>query len=248
MGVILLSILVIAIAYVCGSLCSAIIVSQMFALPDPRTEGSHNPGATNVMRLAGKKYAALVLLGDMLKGLLPVMLARFLEVPDAVVGFTCLAAVVGHMYPVFFGFKGGKGVATALGAFLGLHFVMGVVLVATWLLVANISRYSSLASMVTITLAPLYAIVSSGNVNSFPALGIITILVLYQHRNNITRLIDGTEPELRIRHKQLSDLTDDILNKSIADDMEVSEKTSQAEEAPAATAGKKQEPGEKEQG
>lgn len=218
MGSILLSVLVIGIGYLCGSLCSAIIISRMFSLPDPRSEGSKNPGATNVLRLSGKKYAAMVLLGDMLKGLLPVLLAKILHAPAEAIGFTCLAAVLGHMYPVFFGFKGGKGVATALGALLGLHFIMGVVLIATWLLVASISRYSSLASMVTITLAPLYAIVSSGNLSSFPGLAIITIFVLYKHRNNITRLIDGNEPELRLRHKQLSDLTDDILAKSIADE------------------------------
>jgi len=223
MGTILLSVLVIVAGYLSGSLCSAIIVSRLFSLPDPCSEGSKNPGATNVLRLAGKKYAALVLLGDMLKGVLPVLLARVLELPDVIVGFTCLAAVVGHMYPVFFGFKGGKGVATAFGAFLALHFLMGIVLIATWLLIANISRYSSLASIITITLAPLYAIVSTGNMACFPALIIITVLVLYQHRNNVVRLIDGQEPELRLRHKQLSDLTDDILKKSIADDMEPSD-------------------------
>jgi glycerol-3-phosphate acyltransferase PlsY len=211
MGSIVLSVFVIILAYLCGSLCSAIIVSRIFSLPDPCQEGSKNPGATNVLRLAGKKYAAIVMLGDTLKGLLPVVLANILEIPPEAIGFTCLAAVLGHMYPIFFNFKGGKGVATALGAFLGLHFIMGVVVIATWLLVANITRYSSMASMVSITLAPLFSIVSLGNLSSFPPLLMIAALVLYKHRNNITRLMDGQEPKLKFRHHQLSDVAEDLL-------------------------------------
>lgn len=207
---ILLSFFVVVVAYLVGSLCSAVIVSRIFSLPDPCTEGSKNPGATNVLRLAGKKYAAIVLAGDMLKGFLPVLLAKMLNVPLEVVGFTCLAAVVGHMYPVFFGFKGGKGVATAIGAFLALHFMMGVVIVATWLIVANLSHYSSLASIVSIILAPLYAIVSTGTVSTFPPLLLITALVLYKHRKNITRLTDGEEPQIHFKHNQLSDVADEL--------------------------------------
>lgn len=220
MLVVLLSAFILVVAYLCGSLCSAIIVSRLFSLPDPSLEGSKNPGATNVLRLSGKKYAAIVLLGDVLKGVLPVVLARMLGLPETIVGFTCLAAVVGHMYPVFFDFKGGKGVATAIGALLGLHFILGVVVIATWLLVANFSRYSSLASIVAMILAPLYAIVSSRSTDTFIPLLIITVLVLYKHRNNVVRLLDGKEPELKLRHKQLSDLTSDIFAKSIASDEE----------------------------
>jgi acyl phosphate:glycerol-3-phosphate acyltransferase len=211
MGSTLLFLLVVIIGYLCGSLCSAIIVSRIFSLPDPRVEGSQNPGATNVLRLAGKKYAAIVLLGDMLKGLVPVIIAKLLGAGPAALGFTCLAAVLGHIYPVFFGFKGGKGVATAIGALLGLHFIMGVVIIATWLLVANFTRYSSLASIISLTLAPLFAIVSVGGLETFPPILFITLLILYQHRQNINRLIDGDEPKIKFQHHQLADVANSIL-------------------------------------
>lgn len=194
---ILLFILVVVIGYLCGSVCSAIIVSKIFSLPDPSTEGSKNPGATNVLRLAGKKYAAIVLIADMLKGLLPVLLAKLLGAGPATLGFTCLAAVVGHMYPVFFDFKGGKGVATALGALLGLQFIMGVVVIATWILVAKFTRFSSLASLVSLTLAPLMAVASVGHPDTFPPILLMTVLIIYKHRDNIARLIDGTEPKIQ---------------------------------------------------
>lgn len=205
---VLLFISVIVIAYLCGSICSAIIVSQVFSLPDPRTEGSKNPGATNVLRLAGKKYAAIVLVCDMLKGLLPVFLAGLAGASSATLGFTCLAAVLGHMYPIFFDFKGGKGVATAFGALLGLHFIMGVLVIVTWLLVANFTRYASLASLISLALAPLLAVASVGNPDTFPPLLLITILITYKHRNNITRLVDGNEPKIQLQHHQLNDTTD----------------------------------------
>lgn len=188
----------ITIAYLVGSLCSAVIVSRIFNLPDPRAKGSKNPGATNVLRLSGKKYAFIVLVADMLKGLLPVLLAHALHSNSSMLGYTCFAAVFGHMYPVFFGFKGGKGVATAIGAFLGFHFIMGSVIIATWLLIANLSRYSSLASIIAIVFAPFYSLFAVGNLNAFFPLALITIFVLYQHRNNITRLIDGTEPKINL--------------------------------------------------
>lgn len=200
---VLLFILVVAVGYLCGSICSAIIVSQIFSLPNPCSQGSKNPGATNVLRLAGKKYAAIVLLSDMLKGLLPVLLAKFLGAGPATLGFTCLAAVIGHMYPVFFDFKGGKGVATALGALLGLHFIMGVVVIATWLLIANFTRYSSLASIVSLTLAPLLAVASIGNPDSFPPILLMTILIVYKHRDNILRLIDGNEPKIQRKNDEI---------------------------------------------
>ena len=203
--------ILITIGYFCGSICSAIIVSRMFSLPNPCAEGSKNPGATNVLRLAGKKYAAIVLLGDMLKGLVPVLLAQVLGANPTIVGFTCLAAVAGHMYPYFFDFKGGKGVATAFGAFLGLNFIMGVVIIALWLLVANFTRYSSLASIVSMIAAPLIAIVITGTPDTFPPLLLITILILYQHRKNIGRLLDGTEPKIELKRHVLDDVTGALL-------------------------------------
>lgn len=207
----LLFVLLLTIGYLCGSICSAIIVCRLFSLPDPCIAGSKNPGATNVLRIAGKKYAAMVLIADMLKGLLPVLLAKLLGANTFTLAFTCLAAVIGHMYPVFFGFKGGKGVATALGALLGLHFIMGVIVIALWLLVANFSRYSSLASLVSMLLAPILSIVSFGNLDAFPAIAFITMLIFYKHRLNITRLVDGEEPKLSFSHHQLSDVADELL-------------------------------------
>lgn len=192
----------ITVAYLVGSLSSAIIVCKLNNLPDPRTKGSKNPGATNVLRLAGKKYAAIVLVTDMLKGLLPVLLAQWIGSNPTTLGFTCLAAVIGHIYPVFFQFKGGKGVATALGAFLGLHFMMGVVIIATWLTVANFSRYSSLASILAITFAPFYSLFVFGNMDAFLPLAIITIFVLYQHRDNISRLMVGEEPKISFKRSK----------------------------------------------
>lgn len=192
-------ILLITLAYLMGSVCSAVIVSQMFSLPDPRIQGSKNPGATNVLRLSGKHYAAMVIVADILKGTIPVAIAHYFDASLITLGFTALAAVIGHMYPVFFEFKGGKGVATAIGALLGLQFFLGVLVSATWLIIAKFTRYSSLASIISICLAPLYAIILMGNLDIFPPLFFITILVLYKHRENITRLIDGTESKIKFK-------------------------------------------------
>ncbi len=189
------------VAYLVGSICSAVIVCRLFDLPDPRTAGSRNPGATNVLRLAGKQYAIMVLLGDMLKGLLPVLLGKMLGAGPVMLGFVCLAAVLGHIYPIFFGFKGGKGVATAIGALLGLHFILGVVVIATWLLVANFSRYSSLASIISIILAPFYSLFAVRGLDPFLPIFFITLVILYQHRENITRLMDGTEGKINFQPK-----------------------------------------------
>ncbi|MFC7781479.1 glycerol-3-phosphate 1-O-acyltransferase PlsY [Legionella taurinensis] len=203
---------VVIVAYLCGSLCSAVIVSRLFSLPDPRMEGSKNPGATNVLRLSGKKYAIIVLIGDMLKGVLPVLLARLLDAGPVTMGFAAFAAVMGHMYPVFFQFRGGKGVATALGALLSLNLILGSLVIVTWLAIAHYTRYSSLASIVSIILAPLYAAMTMGNIEIIPPLFFITIFVLYQHRDNITRLIDGEEPKIRFKDKEHPTVTEEILS------------------------------------
>ncbi|KTD38530.1 transmembrane protein [Legionella moravica] len=194
------------LAYLMGSFCSAIIVCRVFGLPDPTVEGSKNPGATNVLRLAGKKYAALVMVGDVLKGTIPVLIAKALGATPVTIAFTALAAVVGHMFPVFFKFKGGKGVATAIGALLGFHFIIGVLVAATWLLVANFSRYSSLASIVAISLSPFYTLLLVGRLDIFPPLFFIALLVLYKHKNNINRLIDGIEPKIKFKQGVIKDI------------------------------------------
>ncbi|MBA2655776.1 MAG: glycerol-3-phosphate 1-O-acyltransferase PlsY [Tatlockia sp.] len=193
----LLTIFLMGLGYILGSICSAIVVSRLFSLPDPRTEGSKNPGTTNVLRLAGKKYAIIVLLGDMLKGLIPVLLAKALGAGPLIASLTCLAAVLGHMYPLFFNFKGGKGVATTIGALLGLNLILGVMVIATWLLIANFTRYSSLASLISILMSPIYSLFTIGRFEILGPLCCIALFVLFQHRNNLTRLIDGTEPKMK---------------------------------------------------
>lgn len=198
---ILIFILDIVVAYLIGSLCSAVIVSSMFDLPDPRTQGSKNPGATNVLRLAGKKYAAIVLAGDMLKGVFPLVFAHLLGSGPTILAYTCLAAVLGHVYPIFFQFKGGKGVATALGTFLGFHFIMGASIITTWVVVAHLTGFSSLASICAVIFAPFYSLFIVGDLSAFFPLSLITILVIYQHRENISRLIAGTEPKINFRKR-----------------------------------------------
>lgn len=204
-GIIIASICVV-FAYLMGSISSAIIICKMSELPDPRTEGSKNPGATNILRLAGKKYAILVLIADMLKGLIPLLLAHAFKISNTAMAYTCLAAVFGHMYPVFFGFKGGKGVATALGAFLGFHFIMGNVAIATWLLVANFTRYSSLASIVSISLIPFYSLFAAHSLSVFYPLLIISIFSLFKHRENISRLFVGEEPKISFSLRNKKDI------------------------------------------
>jgi glycerol-3-phosphate acyltransferase PlsY len=197
----LLFLFCLVVAYLVGSVCSAVVVCRLFDLPDPRTEGSKNPGATNVLRLAGKKYALIVLIADMVKGLLPVLFAKMLGAGPLAAGFTCFAVVLGHMYPLYFGFKGGKGVATALGAFLGFHFMLGVMVLATWLVVANFTRYASIASMVAIIFAPFYSLYAVRSADAFLPILLIMFFVLYRHKDNMTRLMDGNEEKLNFSRR-----------------------------------------------
>ncbi|KTD53434.1 transmembrane protein [Legionella santicrucis] len=205
----ILPIFLVVLGYLMGSICSAVIICKACSLPDPRTEGSKNPGATNVLRLAGKQYAALVMAADLLKGTIPVLIAKMLDADPVTVSFTALAAVVGHMYPVFFEFKGGKGVATAIGALLGLHFLVGVFVAATWLLVAKFSRYSSLASITSIGLAPFYSLLLIQHLNVFLPIFAIALLILYKHKDNITRLIDGTESKIRLKQNVIEEIMEE---------------------------------------
>ena len=198
-----MSLFYVILGYLFGSVCSAVIVCRLFSLPDPQTEGSKNPGATNVLRIAGKKYAIIVLITDMLKGFLPVFLANLLGAGPTALGFICLAAVLGHMYHVFFKFKGGKGVATALGALLGFHWLLGSLVIATWLVVALISRYSSLASVIAIVLAPFYSLYVIQNPSAFIPLGLMMMFVVYKHHGNLTRLMDGTEPKIKLKKAEI---------------------------------------------
>ncbi len=185
------------IAYLLGSLSSAIVVCKMFHLPDPRSTGSKNPGATNVLRIAGKSKAAIVLAGDLLKGFIPVIVAHFLFLTPYQIGFVGLLAVLGHVFPVFYQWKGGKGVATALGVYLGLTPLLGPLCFISWLITFKLFRYSSLASLVTVFLAPFYvAFLLPGAVAWMPV-AIIGILIIIQHRSNIERLYNGTENKFK---------------------------------------------------
>lgn len=180
-------------AYLLGSLSSAVLVAKLFSLPDPRTAGSQNPGATNVLRLGGKKAAAITLAGDILKGFIPVSIAYALDVLPIMIAITGLAAFLGHLFPVFFGFKGGKGVATALGVLLGLNPTVGLAVLAVWLATALITHYSSLAALLAAACAPLFMALLA-NQPSYTTLTVIMSAMLYwRHRENIRRLRAGTE-------------------------------------------------------
>src|SRR5512145_106507 len=151
----LTNIALVLVAYLLGSLSTAIILCRLMGLPDPRTQGSGNPGATNVLRFGGKKLAAFTLLGDMLKGLLPVVVASFITDNATVLALVAMAAFLGHLYPVFFGFRGGKGVATALGVLLGLSWQVGLAVLVTWVVMALVFRISSLSALIAALLSPL---------------------------------------------------------------------------------------------
>ena len=192
----MLDISLVVFAYLLGSLSAAIITCKLMGLPDPRSEGSRNPGATNVLRYGGKKAAAITLFGDMLKGLLPVLLARVANADDSVVAATAMAAFLGHLYPLFFGFHGGKGVATALGVLLGVSWPVAIALLLTWLVMARIFKISSLSALTAAVLSPAYMwLFEPGNV--FISLSIaIALLLLWRHRSNIQRLLAGREEKI----------------------------------------------------
>lgn len=186
-------------AYLLGSLSAAILVCKLLQLPDPRTEGSMNPGATNVLRLGGKKAALLTLLGDMLKGLIPVATSVQLGADELTIALTLLAAFLGHLYPLFFGFKGGKGVATALGGLIGLHWSIGLATITTWVLMAALFRYSSLSALTAILLAPLYVWLlfpAPESVTLTASMALVTVMLYWRHRSNIQNLLAGKEDRI----------------------------------------------------
>ncbi|MDO6460538.1 glycerol-3-phosphate 1-O-acyltransferase PlsY [Granulosicoccaceae sp. 1_MG-2023] len=184
------------LAYLLGSVSAAIITCRLMGLPDPRESGSNNPGATNVLRLGGKKAAAITLIGDMLKGLLPVLIAKAISDDPLIISLTALGAFLGHLYPVFFGLQGGKGVATAIGAMFGLSWVAGLMLAASWLIVSLLFRISSLAALSAFALAPLYLWLSPGQWQPMLIMAVMSALLFWRHRANIARIIDGTEPKI----------------------------------------------------
>jgi glycerol-3-phosphate acyltransferase PlsY len=188
--------LLVPVAYLLGSISSAVLVSRVFGLPDPREEGSKNPGATNVLRLGGKKAAVITLLGDAAKGLIPVLLAKALTSRPEVIAAVGLAAFVGHLFPVFFGFKGGKGVATALGVLSGFSWLVGLAVLATWIATAVVSRISSLSALVASVLAPVYVGLMLGSGVLTGAAVVMAGLLVWRHRPNIERLLRGEESRI----------------------------------------------------
>ncbi|MDT8310800.1 MAG: glycerol-3-phosphate 1-O-acyltransferase PlsY [Methylophaga sp.] len=180
-------------AYLIGSLSSAVVLCKVAGLPDPRTQGSGNPGATNVLRIGGKKLAATVLIIDVLKGVIPVVIGRLLSLDPALLAAIALLAFLGHLYPVFFQFKGGKGVATALGAFLALSPLLALVGLLTWLAVFLISRISSLSAICAALMTPVYSLWLIDSMAARWLILIISLLLLWRHRSNIQRLLSGEE-------------------------------------------------------
>lgn len=184
-------------AYLLGSISSAVLTCRLAGLGDPRAQGSGNPGTTNVLRIGGKKLAIFTLLGDLLKGFIPVYIAHFTSLSAMAISSIALAAFIGHLFPVFFGFKGGKGVATALGVLLALAWPVGCAALITWIVVAALFRYSSLAALVTAVLLPLYVYLWS-NPEYLMAVIIISLLLIIKHRDNILRLWSGKESKIKL--------------------------------------------------
>lgn len=188
--------LLIVFSYLLGSISTAVIVSRLLSLPDPREEGSKNPGATNVLRLGGKKAAVITLIGDALKGAIPVLLANVLQVPETFVAAVGLAAFLGHLYPIFFAFKGGKGVATALGVLTGLSTWVGLSVLGTWVAMAFAFRISSLAALTAALLSPLYLWFLTHSLLKVGAGVAMALLLTSRHRGNIERLVRGEESRI----------------------------------------------------
>ncbi|MES2242855.1 MAG: glycerol-3-phosphate 1-O-acyltransferase PlsY [Pseudomonadota bacterium] len=204
------SALAVLAAYLIGSLSFAVIVSRLMGLNDPRSYGSKNPGATNVLRSGNKAAAALTLLLDGLKGWLPMALVMWFGkdygMREGTLAAVGLAAFVGHLYPVFFGFQGGKGVATAAGVLFGVHWVLGLATLATWVIVAFFSRYSSLAAIACAIFAPWYYLIGDRSfwyVDKMIALAIVAMsaFLIFRHRENINKLLKGTESKLGAKKK-----------------------------------------------
>lgn len=191
-----LDITLIVIAYLMGSISTAIVVCKIMGLPDPRTVGSKNPGATNVLRIGSKKAAALTLFGDFLKGLLPVLLGLALQLEPTVLALIGMAAFLGHLYPIFFGFQGGKGVATALGVILGLAWPVAVAALLTWLLMAKVFKISSLSALTAAVLTPLYCWLLAPKTEYIILFSVMSLLLIWRHRSNIRNLMAGAEGKI----------------------------------------------------
>ena len=198
-------VLAVLAAYLVGSVPFAVVCSKLFGLADPRSYGSKNPGATNVLRSGNKAAAAMTLLGDMAKGWLAVFLAQLLApkygFADGLIGAVALAVFFGHLYPIFLGFKGGKGVATAAGVLLALDPALGLITLGVWLTIAFLLRYSSLAALVAAASAPVTAFLFWGSGVLLLVVGIVAMVLIGKHWANLQRLMAGTEPKIGAKKK-----------------------------------------------
>lgn len=193
--------LAILAAYLLGSVPFAMISSRIFGLADPRTYGSGNPGATNVLRSGNKKAALMTLIGDALKGAVAVIAAQQAGLSDTVIALVALAVFIGHLYPIFLKFKGGKGVATAAGVLLALDPILGLAVAGTWLFVAYVSRYSSLAALIAAAAAPVIAVLMHGATNQTLVVGVLGMALIGKHWQNIQRLMAGQESKIGSKKK-----------------------------------------------
>ena len=189
----MMNVIYLLFSYLIGAISFGIIISHIFSLPDPRTIGSKNPGATNVLRTGKKLAALLTLLGDALKGALTVGLAQYFELPSPIVGLIAIATLIGHVFPIYYGFKGGRGVATAAGILFMFSWVMGLIVLAIWLGIFFIWRYSSLAAIIAASLSPVIGFFYKIDFYELIATSIIALILILRHIENIKRLIDGTE-------------------------------------------------------
>jgi acyl phosphate:glycerol-3-phosphate acyltransferase len=187
--------------YLVGSVSAAIITCKLMGLEDPRSVGSNNPGATNVLRHGGKKAAIITLIGDMLKGLVPVIAVTIIEPAAGAIALTGLGAFLGHVFPVYYSFKGGKGVATFYGVLLGFSWMAGIAALLIWLLTAFVSKISSLSALVSVLLAPFILWQSSHSPELTMMLGLMTLLLFWRHRSNVRNIIDGKEHKIGVKKK-----------------------------------------------
>lgn len=188
--------LLLIFAYLLGSINFAIVFSKIYGFTDPRKIGSHNPGATNILRTVGKKMAVVVLILDLLKGLIPVLVAKMVLEDDFQIALIGLAAFMGHLYPIFFHFQGGKGVATYLGVLYGINYPVALLFCLLWVLVAITTRYSSLGAITAATVSPIYLFWFGDYGCLLPVL-VMLVFLLIKHRDNIKRLQNGSESKLR---------------------------------------------------
>jgi glycerol-3-phosphate acyltransferase PlsY len=189
----MMNVIYLLFSYLIGAISFGIVMSYIFSLPDPRTIGSKNPGATNVLRTGKKLAALLTLLGDALKGALTVGLAQYFELSSLMVGLIAIATLIGHVFPIYYGFKGGKGVATAAGILFMFSWVMGLTVLGIWLGVFFIWRYSSLAAIIAGSLSPVIGFFYGIDFYELIASSVIALILILRHMENIKRLIDGTE-------------------------------------------------------